>query len=176
MKTEITGRCWTCGNHVTVYQIIAEDHWTMKKLDPEEMGNWVFEDLEQQIRGVPGGFKRLGYQIVVAGTLFGSGSKSVEHPMAALKGAGIRLIIAQSVSRYSYRNAINLALPVLICPDALKRIRRDDEITADILSGTIVNHTTGERIAAQGLGSFASSIISSGGLLNYLSSEVAYGK
>jgi 3-isopropylmalate/(R)-2-methylmalate dehydratase small subunit len=167
LNTVIEGRCWTCGDHITVYQVIPESRWTMDELDGDAMGNWVFEALEDEIAGVEGGFKRLGYEIIIAGKDFGCGSKSVEHPMAALKGAGIKLIIAESFSRYSYRNALNLALPVLICPGITGKVHKDNQIAVDIMSGIITNQTTGEDIQANGLGAFATSIISAGGLIKY---------
>lgn len=176
MNTVITGCSWVCGDGVTVYQIIAEEHWTMKKLDGKEMGNWVFESMEEGISGIEGGFKHLGFDIIVAGKDFGCGSKSVEHPMAALKGAGIKLIIAESVSRYSYRNAINLALPVLICPGITKMVRKGDTVSADLLSGAIINRTTGETAAVKGIGNFAMDILAAGGLLKYAAMIVNEGE
>ena len=79
----------------------------MNKIDAQEMSHWVFELMEPSAEGSPDFFKRMGLSIVVAGKNFGCGSKSVEHPMAALKGAGVELVLAESFSRYSYRNAIN---------------------------------------------------------------------
>lgn len=172
MNTVITGKCWTCGDEVTVYQIVSENHWTMERLDGAAMGNWIFESLEDGIAGVEGGFKKLGFDLVVAGKDFGCGSKSVEHPMAALKGAGIKLIIADSVSRYSYRNAINLALPVVICPGISGKVHKNDRLTVDLINGRILNCTTGEEIYAAGLGSFAMEILAAGGLLNYVSVRI----
>lgn len=172
MNTVITGRSWTCGDKVTVYQVIPEEHWTMTKLDGEAMGNWVFENMEDGICGVEGGFKQLGFDIIVAGKDFGCGSKSVEHPMAALKGAGIKLIIAESVSRYSYRNALNLALPVVICPGITKIVNTGDILSVDLLNGKMVNCTTGEVATAMGLGDFAMEILTAGGLLKYVAAKV----
>lgn len=168
MMDPVYGKAFICKDAVTVYEIISEVHWTMKKLDPEAMGNWVFETLEPGCEGVPGAFKEKGYGIVVAGETFGCGSKSVEHPMAALKGAGIQLIIAESVSRYSYRNAINLALPVLICPGISSRVRKGDLLKANLYSGLVRNETRNESYEAQGLGEFAMRIIERGGLREYI--------
>lgn len=172
MKTTISGACWLCGDNVTVYDIIPEARWTMKTLDGEAMGNWVFETVEPGCRDVPGGFKKQGFRIVIAGDNFGCGAKSVEHPMAALKGAGVELIIAQSVSRYSYRNAINLALPILICPDAPELFHRGDQIEADCATGEIRNLTTGRTVQAAGLGDFAIQIIGAGGLIKLIEKEL----
>ena len=167
MNTLIEGRCWTCGDNVTVYQIISENHWTMTKMDADAMGNWIFEKLEDGIDGVEGGFRRMDYDIIVAGKDFGCGSKSVEHPMAALKGAGVKLVIAESVSRYSYRNALNLALPVVICPGITQMVHKGDELSVDLAAGRVVNHTTGAELTAAGLSAFAMDILAAGGLLNY---------
>ena len=168
MGERIKGKCWICGDSVTVYQVLAETHWTMKNMDAEEMSHWVFDELEPRAAGQKDGFRNLGYEIVIAGKCFGCGSKSVEHPMAALKAAGIKLIIAESTSRYSYRNAINLALPVLVCPGITKAVKRDDMLSVDILEGNIKNLTTGEELSAIGLGPFADKIISVGGLTEWI--------
>ena len=57
MMDPVYGKAFICKDAVTVYEIISEAHWTMKKLDPEAMGNWVFETLEPGCEGVPGAFK-----------------------------------------------------------------------------------------------------------------------
>ena len=88
--------------------------------------------------------------------------------MAALKAAGVKLIIAESTSRYSYRNAINLALPVLLCPGITEKVHLDDELSVDILEGNIKNLTTGEEPSATGLGPFAGKIISVGGMTEWI--------
>lgn len=171
MSDIINGKAFVCGDGITVYQIIPEAHWTMNKMDAQAMGNWVFETLEEGCLEKEGAFKSKGYSIVVAGETFGNGSKSVEHPMAALKGAGIKLIIAESVSRYSYRNAINLALPVLICPGVSKKVSKNDILSADPATGVITNETKKEIYQAQPLGDFAMGIIRAGGLINYITED-----
>ncbi|MBR2645730.1 MAG: 3-isopropylmalate dehydratase [Clostridia bacterium] len=168
MSERIEGKSWICGDSVTVYQVLAESHWTMKQMDAEEMSHWVFDELEPRATGKKDGFRNLGYDIVIAGKCFGCGSKSVEHPMAALKAAGVKLIIAESTSRCSYRNAINLALPVLLCPDITKKVHPDDVLSVDILEGNIKNLMTGEEWSATGLGLFAGKIISAGGMMEMI--------
>ena len=84
----------------------------------------------------------------------------------------MKLVVAESVSRYSYRNAINLALPVVVCPGITKMARRDDVLNVDIESGLVVNETTGERLQGCGLNGFAMSILNAGGLLNYIEQEM----
>lgn len=168
MSRIISGKCFACKDNVTVYQVIPETRWTMKKMDPEEMGHWVFETELEGALDTPDAFRKKGYEIVVAGENFGCGSKSVEHPMAALKGAGVKVVLAESFSRYSYRNAINLALPVLVVPGVTARISTGDMVRVDYGSGEIVNETTGEKLQAQPLGEFALGILEDGGLMKHV--------
>lgn len=168
MEKLIKGRCYCCGDGVTVYQIIPEARWTMNKMDPVEMSRWVFEDAEPSAKNASGWFKQQQLSIIVAGKDFGCGSKSVEHPMAALKGAGVQVVLAESFSRYSYRNAINLGLPVMTCPGITGMVRCGDELSVNLLTGQVENHTTGNICRADALGEFALSILAAGGLLPYI--------
>ena len=61
--------------------------------------------------------------IVVAEENFGCGS-SREHAPVALKAAGVSCVIAKSFARIFYRNAINVGLAILECPEAVERHRR----------------------------------------------------
>lgn len=171
MNSLVKGTCYCCGDSMTVYQIIPEARWTMNKIDAEEMSRWVFETVEAGAKDVPGKFVELGMDIIVAGQDFGCGSKSVEHPMAALKGAGVKLVIAESFSRYSYRNAINLGLPVLTCRGITKEVRRGDILEVDLTTGAVLNVATGIKMQADGLSEFAMEIISAGGLIRYIEQE-----
>ncbi len=171
MNPVIKGKCWCGYDSMTVYEIIPEAHWTMDKMDLEEMSNWVLETVLPGALEHPGYFREQGYTVIVAGKDFGCGSKSVEHPMAALKGAGIQLVLAESVSRYSYRNAINLGLPVITCPGIMNKIQTGDMIEADMQKGYLFNHTTGEQIDIPPLSEFAEKILSAGGLLEYIAAQ-----
>jgi len=54
--------------------------------------------------------------IIAAGSNFGCGS-SREHAVITLKKAGVGAVIAKSFARIFYRNAVNLALPVIQIKD-----------------------------------------------------------
>ena len=58
--------------------------------------------------------------IIVAGENFGCGS-SREHAPIAIKFSGISCVIAKSFARIFYRNAINIGLPILECPEASEK-------------------------------------------------------
>ncbi len=167
MEQTIRGTAWKCGHDVTAYQIIAQKRWTMNKMDPEEMGKWVFEGADPSVKDLPGGFRNKGYTIVVAGRDFGGGGKSIEHPIVAMQGAGVRLILAESFSRYTFRNAINLGMPAIMCPGVTGVFKTGDELEADLLTGEIVNMTTGAKITGVPLSDFVLKLIESGGLLEF---------
>ena len=69
--------------------------------------------------------------IIVAGKNFGCGS-SREHAAITLKAVGISFIIAESFGRIFYRNAINLGLPLIVCPGVTQSVNNEDFITVDI--------------------------------------------
>ena len=57
--------------------------------------------------------------IMVANKNFGCGS-SREHAPLSIKAAGISCVIAETFARIFYRNAINIGLPIIECPEAHK--------------------------------------------------------
>ena len=56
--------------------------------------------------------------VIVAGWNFGCGS-SREHAPLVIKTCGTGCVIAKSFARIFYRNAINIGLPILECPDRI---------------------------------------------------------
>jgi len=108
--------------------------------------------------------------IVVAGKNFGCGS-SREHAPIALKGAGISCVIAETFARIFYRNAINIGLPILECPEAAERIQAGDRVTVDLVSGTVADLTTGETFQAEPFPPFMRELIDAGGLIAYAASR-----
>lgn len=102
--------------------------------------------------------------IVVALKNFGCGS-SREHAPIALKASGVSCVIATTFARIFYRNAINIGLPILECPEAAEGISGGDTVTIDFDSGVITDETTGKTYQAHPFPPFIKNIIASGGLL-----------
>ena len=50
-------------------------------------------------------------------------SRNGEHAPLAIKASGVACVIASTFARIFYRNALNIALPILECPDAARHIR-----------------------------------------------------
>ncbi len=103
--------------------------------------------------------------IVVAGKNFGCGS-SREHAPIAIKGCGVSIVIAKSFARIFYRNALNIGLYILECPDAVDGINQGDEVSVDVDTGVITNVTSGTTYKAQPFPKFIQNIIECGGLIN----------
>ena len=57
--------------------------------------------------------------MIVANKNFGCGS-SREHAPLCLKTAGVSCVIAETFARIFYRNAINIGLPIIECPEAAR--------------------------------------------------------
>ena len=105
--------------------------------------------------------------IMVGGANFGCGS-SREHAPIAIKHSGVACVIAKTFARIFYRNAINIGLAILECPEASERIEAGDNVEVDFDTGVITNVTKNETYQAEPYPEFLKDIIASGGLLNSL--------
>ena len=105
--------------------------------------------------------------ITVAGFNFGCGS-SREHAPIAIKDADVSCVIAKTFARIFYRNAINIGLAILECPQASENIDAGDEVAIDFDTGIITNVTKNESYQAQPFPEFIKDIINKGGLLKSL--------
>jgi 3-isopropylmalate/(R)-2-methylmalate dehydratase small subunit len=104
--------------------------------------------------------------VLVGGRNFGCGS-SREHAPIAIQACGVAAILAPSFARIFYRNAVNIGLPVLVCPDST-RIEEGDDIEVDTTAGTVRNHTRGETYHAEPLPPFVARIAEAGGILAFV--------
>jgi 3-isopropylmalate/(R)-2-methylmalate dehydratase small subunit len=102
---------------------------------------------------------------VVGGSNFGLGS-SREHAPLVLKLAGVSAILAKSVARIFFRNAINQGLPVLICDT--DQINDGDELEVDLAAGKIKDLTNGNELASSKIPPVMLNILNEGGLLPYI--------
>ena len=101
---------------------------------------------------------------------FGCGS-SREHAPIAIKASGISCVIAETFARIFYRNAINIGLPIIECPEAAKGIEAGDMVEVDFDSGMIYNKTKGTEFKGQAFPPFMQKIIKEGGLINYINAK-----
>jgi len=104
--------------------------------------------------------------VVVGGRNFGLGS-SREQAASALRHLGVAAVVATSFAGLFYRNALNLGLPVLTCPDA-SRIREGDEVRVDAAAGRVENLSSGETLACEPIPQHLLEMVRDGGLLPHL--------
>jgi 3-isopropylmalate/(R)-2-methylmalate dehydratase small subunit len=109
--------------------------------------------------------------VVVAGRNFGTGSSREQAP-AALKHLGVAALVAESFAGLFYRNALNLGLPALVCPQA-RRIRAGDEVRVDAQAGRVENLGTGEVLACEAIPPHLMEMVRDGGLLAHLEKRLA---
>ena len=130
--------------------------------DPAELAKHCMEDIDKEfVNNVKAG------DIIVAKKNFGCGS-SREHAPIAIKASGVSCVIADTFARIFYRNAINIGLPIIECPEAAKGIEEGDQVEVDFDSGMIYNKTKGTEYKGQAFPEFMQKIISNGGLINYI--------
>lgn len=127
--------------------------------DPAELAKHCLEDLDTEfVNNVQPG------DIIVADENFGCGS-SREHAPIAIKAAGVDVVIAKSFARIFYRNAINVGLPIIECPEAVDCIEEGDAVFADTSTGVIEDLTTGESWEVRPFEPFIQEIAEAGGLV-----------
>ena len=130
--------------------------------DRAELATHCMEDIDAEFVG-----RVAKGDIMVGGENFGCGS-SREHAPMVIKESGIDCVIAKTFARIFYRNAINIGLPILECPEASEEIRAGDRVSVDFDTGVITDETTGKTYQAQPFPEFIQEIMAAGGLVNSL--------
>lgn len=157
------GNVFRYGDNVDTDVIIPARY--LNSSDPAELAVHAMEDIDKEfVHKVKAG------DLIVAGKNFGCGS-SREHAPIAIKASKISCVIAETFARIFYRNAINIGLPIVECPDAARQIQMGDEVEVDFDSGIITNLTTGKSYQGQAFPPFMQEIIQAEGLINYINKK-----
>lgn len=156
----IEGRVWKLGDNVDTDQLLPGRYLSLT--DPAELAAHCLEDVRpdfgRQVR--PG-------DIIIAGENMGCGS-SREHAPLALKALGISCLVAKSFARIFFRNAINLGLVALTCPEAAGAIEDGDRVRVDLASGRIENLSRPFEATFSPLPAFLVEIVDAGGMTAYV--------
>jgi 3-isopropylmalate/(R)-2-methylmalate dehydratase small subunit len=159
------GTVFRYGDNVDTDVIIPARYLTTS--DPAELAAHCMEDIDATfVKRVKTG------DMIVADANFGCGS-SREHAPIAIKAAGVSCVIARSFARIFYRNAINIGLPILECPEAAAAIQAGQTVAVDFDSGSITNRTTGQTFQAAAFPPFMKELIARGGLVEYVKARRA---
>ena len=145
------------GDHVDTDVIIPARY--LNSQDHKELASHCMVDIDTEfVNRVKDG------DMMVAGVNFGCGS-SREHAPVAIKASGISCVIAKNFARIFYRNAINIGLAILECPEASEGIENGDEVAVDYDTGIITNLTKNETYQAEPFPDFIKDMIQKGGLM-----------
>ncbi len=154
---KIQGKVIRYGDNIDTDVIIPARY--LNSTDEKELAAHCMEDLDS-------GFAarvRKG-DILVAGENFGCGS-SREHAPMAIKACGVSCVVAKDFARIFYRNAINIGLPILECPEAVRDCESGDVLEIDFDTGVITSVTRGKSYETFPFPDFLQKIIRAGGLM-----------
>jgi len=145
------------GDNIDTDQIVASQHLSLPNI--EAMKQYTFEHHANFTENFKNG------DFVVAEENFGCGSSREQAP-AVMKALGVEAVIAKSFARIFFRNAINLGILVIECPDTDK-IGNLDEISLDLDNGKIINKTKNEQYSIVPLTGFLKDVLDAGGIVPY---------
>ena len=135
------GKVHKYGDNVDTDVIIPARY--LNTADHKELAAHCMEDIDKEfVKKVNDG------DIMVGGANFGCGS-SREHAPIAIKNSGISCVIAATFARIFFRNAINIGLAILECPEASEKIEDGDQVAIDFDTGIITNLTKNESYKAE---------------------------
>ena len=157
------GHVFKYGDNIDTDVIIPARY--LNSSDPSDLATHCMEDIDKDfVKKVQKG------DIIVASRNFGCGS-SREHAPIAIKASGVSCVIAETFARIFYRNAINIGLPIMECPEAAREIEEGDEVRVDFDSGIVEDLTKGTSYKGQAFPPFMQKIIHAGGLVRYINEQ-----
>ena len=157
------GHVFKYGDNVDTDVIIPARY--LNSFDAKELASHSMADIDPELAE-----KVQDGDLIVAKKNFGCGS-SREHAPLCLKTAGVSCVIAETFARIFYRNAINIGLPIIECPQAAQEIEDGDEVEVDFDSGMIYDRTKGTQYQGQAFPEFMQKLIAAGGLVSYTNSR-----
>ena len=158
----LAGTAWVYGENVNTDVIIPARY--LNTSDPLKLAPHCMEDIDTTFSsGVKPG------DIIVAGENFGCGS-SREHAPIAIKASGISCVVAGSFGRIFFRNAINIGLPILECPEVAVpgAVSKGDLIEVNLSMGRVVNRSNGREFSSNPIPEFLRRLFAAGGLAPYV--------
>ena len=154
----IKGRVWKFGDNINTDNL-SPGYYIAQGFD--ELAKHCLEAIRPEFsRHVEPG------DIVLGGYNFGTGSSRETAP-ATLRHMGISLVIARSFARIFYKNAINIALPLMVCAEIYEPTDDGDLISAELTKGAIINERTGNTFQTDPLPKIMMDILQAGGLIQY---------
>ncbi|MGE5832997.1 MAG: alpha-IPM isomerase [Acidobacteriota bacterium] len=157
----IHGRARVLGDDVNTDCIISSSR-KRETIDPRQLAPYLLEGVSPEFAASvrPG-------DVLVTGKNFGCGS-AMEVAVTVIQAAGIKAVVARSLARSFFRNAINNGLLVVECDTAA--FQEGDTVTIHVRDGAvrIKNDTRDVTVAGASLPPVVQELIQYGGLVAYL--------
>lgn len=157
MTKKLKGRVIVFGDNIDTDMIVPGRYLELSK--PAEIAAVAMAGLDPEFpkKVKPG-------DIIIAGRNFGCGS-SREHGIIAFTANGVQAIVAKSIAKIYYRNAIVSGLMVLFSEMADTIFENYQHCEIDLESGTITNTDTGASVKCDKLSAEDIAIWESGGMV-----------
>lgn len=154
----LNGRVWKFGDDIST-DLIIPGKYKFKTIDFNELALHVMEgaDLEFASKVKRG-------DIIVAGENFGCGSSREQAPVV-IKQAGVSAVVAKTFARIFYRNAFNVGLPAVECPEVVDVVRQGDVVEISLGEGWI--RAGGRIYSFKPIPAFLMAILRDGGLVEH---------
>ncbi|MDD1766497.1 MAG: 3-isopropylmalate dehydratase small subunit [Candidatus Methanomethyliaceae archaeon] len=154
----IKGRVWRFEDDIST-DLIIPGKYKFKTIDFNELAKHVMEGADPEFAS-----KVKRGDIIVAGENFGCGSSREQAPVV-IKHAGVSAVVARSFARIFYRNAFNVGLPVVECPEAVDAINEGDIVELSLGEGWI--KAGGRTYSFKPIPAFLMAILRDGGLVEH---------
>jgi 3-isopropylmalate/(R)-2-methylmalate dehydratase small subunit len=159
----IEGKAMKLGDEINTDYIVPAKYLDL--YEPEELGQHALEGLGEMYSKMV-----KNHPVIVAGENFGLGSAREQAPNA-LKGAGVKAIVTKSFARIFFRNAVNVGIAAITCPDAAGAIEQDDHVEIDIERGIII--CAGRSFGFPGFSGLVLELLKHGGMVPLLRRELS---
>jgi 3-isopropylmalate/(R)-2-methylmalate dehydratase small subunit len=168
--SKIRGRAWVFGDNIDT-DIIAPGELISFGLGDAAEENEIRKNAFRAVR--PGLYKdvKVG-DVLIAGRNFGLGSHR-EPANKALYTLGFRAVIAESMARLFFRNAVAIGFHVFQVPNIRELVREGDELEIDPDGAMLRNVTRNTQQPLEPYSPLIRNIIEQGGILEVVKSRLA---
>jgi 3-isopropylmalate/(R)-2-methylmalate dehydratase small subunit len=144
MTTSIRGRVWKFGDNISADDGIIQysNVPDLATFDMPALKAMCFAELQPDFpRRVQEG------DLVVGGRNFGHHSHA--HACVAMKESGIAACVVESCDSAFIRKALNIGLPMVVCPGVSAIVEQGEELSIDLATGEARNLSSGEMRRAR---------------------------
>ncbi len=162
------GKCWRFGDNLGIDGDIMPLRFALaRETDPMVLRDHLMTEIDPDFpkKVKPG-------DVIVGGRRFGQGNPHIQG-FLGIRGHCLGLL-AESIPRGSFRNAINAGLPFLApCPNVTQLCATGDDLEVDFSSGEMRNLTRGETHRFTPIEPELRAIIAKGGWKEHVKQRLA---